>query len=136
MTKIGHFWLKLVIFGRKFAIFKVKWDNFGQKSHSRPFLPPLSFFRDFFVKKAIYRKPQQNVFSREITIFTKITKFQKCKKHAVIVKNRIRVSFIISGLISWVVLIQVLEFYRGRRLDWTMIIWISTKMVIFSKSTG
>ena len=48
--------------------------------------------------------------------------FKNVKKHAVIVKNRIRVSFIISGLISWVVLIQVLEFYRGRRLDWIMII--------------
>ena len=76
MTWICRFNSKLVIFGRKFAISKVKWDNFGQKW---PFLPPLSFLT-IFCQIATYRKPQRNVFSREITIFTKITKFQKCKK--------------------------------------------------------
>ena len=71
----------------------------------------LVFFGRIFCQLVIYRKPQQNVFSREITktpIFTKITIFcfKNVKKHAVIVKNRIRVSFIISGLIFWSVLIQ------------------------------
>ena len=77
------------------------------------------FLAEIFCQIAIHMKPQQNAFSREITIFTKIIifRFQKCKKkHAVIVKNRIRVSFIISGLIFWVVLIQVLELYRGWRI--------------------
>ena len=47
-------------------------------------------------------KSQKRQFFAKITILC----FKNVKKHAVIVKNRIRVSFIISGLIFWSVLIQ------------------------------